>query len=445
MRLRTLATLSCVIVSAAALTACSSFGSKKKEAEAAEKVGRITMVLGDETLEADPSLISELVVLPAPRNLTNWSQSGGSLSKAIGHVAAGADFKVAWQTQAGKGSSKSSALISPPVGDEATIYVIDSKQVITAFSTASGAKQWSRALKSGNRQDKVGIGAGLALAGDKLLVASGLGFVAAFDASNGQELWRRTTEAPMTGAPAVSDGRVFVSSNNNDLIALDIETGAIIWSDQAISESARVLGSPSAAGVEDFIVVPYSSGELIAYLSANGRRLWDEALASAGQFTPISAINDIGARPVLGGGLVFAASQSGVFAAIDGRTGDRVWQQPIGATQAPALAGEYIFILGVEAELACIKASTGQVVWVKSLEKFDNEKKKKGRITYAGPIVASDRIVAVSSSGEALAFDPQSGEQIATLKLGSPAYIEPIAIGDKLFVLTDNGRLTAIR
>ena len=227
--------------------------------------------------------------------------------------------------------------------------------------------------------------------------------------------------------------------------ALDPATRDLLWADQAIAESARVLGSPSPAAVEDIVVAPYSSGEIIAYLASNGRRLWSEALASVGQFTPISSINDIGARPILGGGLVFAASQAGVLAAIDGRTGNRVWQQPIGTTQAPALAGEYLFIVGVEAELAASKAGTGQVVWVKDLTKFTNERKQKGRLTYAGPIIASGRMLGVSSQGELIAFDPQTGDETDRLKLGDPVYIEPIAVQDKLIVLTDDARLIAIR
>jgi len=249
----------------------------------------------------------------------------------------------------------------------------------------------------------------------------------------------------MTGSPTIKDGRIFVSSNNNEVLALDLATGAVLWSDQAIAETARVLGSPSPAAVEDIVVAPYSSGEVIAYLASNGRRLWSEALASVGQFTPISSINDIGARPVLGGGLVFAASQSGVLAAIDGRTGNRVWQQPIGTTQAPALAGEYLFVVGVDAELACIKAGTGQVVWVQELEKFKKPKDQKGRITYAGPVVANGRVLIASSKGELIAFDPQTGDETDRLKLGDPVYIEPIAVQDKLLILTDDARLIAIR
>ncbi|MDJ0920748.1 MAG: PQQ-binding-like beta-propeller repeat protein [Henriciella sp.] len=440
--------LGLVLIGASLLASCSILdrGREAREAAAEEdKAGRIAMVLGDEKLEPDPEMLSVEVTLPEPRVVESWEQAGSRASKAIGHISAGSAFEIAWRADAGAGSSRRSALTTPPVASSDTIYVIDSEQTVRAFDIDSGSRRWVTKLDSGNRRDGTGIGSGIALEGERLIVASGYGFVAALDRQSGDELWRTRTEAPMTGSPTIKDGRVFVSSNNNEIITLDLETGQTVWSDQAIAESARVLGSPSVAAIEDIVVVPYSSGEIIAYLASNGRRLWNEALASPGQFTPISAINDIGARPVLGGGLVFAASQSGVMAAIDGRTGNRVWQQPLGATQAPALVGEYLFVLGVEAELVCVNAATGQIVWVQELEKFRNERKKEGRITYAGPLIASGRIIAASSKGELLAFDPQTGNETARLKLTDPVYIEPIAVQDKLFVLTDDARLIAIR
>lgn len=431
------------------LAGCSLLSGDRAEREAQEaidKEGRITMVLGDESLQPDPTLLSEVIALPAARELTEgWPQAGSRASKAIGHISVASELDVAWRSDVGSGSDRKSALTSPPVASADTIYTIDSRQVVVATDASSGNRKWSEKLESGNRRDGTGFGAGLGLEGNRLIIASSFGFVAAMDATNGTELWRTETEAPMTGSPTIKDDRIFVSSNNNEVLALDLQTGELIWSDQAIAESARVLGSPSPAAVEEIVVAPYSSGEVIAYLASNGRRLWSEALASVGQFTPISSINDIGGRPILGGGLVFAATQSGVFAAIDGRTGNRVWQQPIGTTQAPALVGEYIFIVGVDAELACIKAGTGQVVWVQELAKFSNEKKEKGRLTYAGPIIASGRILIVSSQGELIAFDPQTGDETDRLKLGDPVYIEPIAVQDKLVVLTDDARLIAIR
>jgi outer membrane protein assembly factor BamB len=147
---------------------------------------------------------------------------------------------------------------------------------------------------------------------------------------------------------------------------------------------------------------------------------------------------------VLGAGLVYASSQSGTTVAIDGRSGARVWTQPVGSTRAPALVGRFLFVLGTESELACLDAGTGEAYWVTPLRQFQDQEDKKKRISYSAPIVASGRVIVVSSRGELLAFNPQDGTQTGSLKLGDTVYIEPIAAQGKLFVLTDDAKLIAI-
>ncbi|HRK67578.1 MAG TPA: PQQ-binding-like beta-propeller repeat protein, partial [Hyphomonas sp.] len=71
-------------------------------------------------------------------------------------------------------------------------------------------------------------------------------------------------------------------------------------------------------------------------------------------------------------------------------------------------------------------------------------KKKKKPISYSAPIVASGRVIVVSSRGDLLAFSPEDGSQTASLKLGETVYIEPIATQGRLYVLTDKGKLIAI-
>jgi outer membrane protein assembly factor BamB len=429
------------------LSACSVLGNRgnKDEVSEAEKDGRIAMVLGDQELQADPALAGTAITLPDAEPVEAWPQAGRRSTKITGHLSVAQNFDIAWSVNAGRGSDKTSALTTPPVANRDTVFVIDAAQSVRAFDAATGARRWQVSLDSGNRRDSVAIGSGIALDGDRLLIASAFGFVAALDVNSGAELWRTNTEAPMIGSPAVLDGRIFVASNNNETIAFDVDTGEVLWSDQAIAESARVLGSPSPAAADDIVIAPYSSGEVIAYLAPNGRRLWSEALAAPGQFTPISSINDIGARPVVGGGLVFATSQSGVMAAIEGRSGQIIWQQPVGSTQAPSLTGEYLFVSTTESQLVAVRAPTGQIFWVTQLDKYRNEDKKKGRITYAGPILASGRLIVASSSGELIAVNPETGSEMQRLKLGGPVFIEPIAVQDKLIVLTDEGRLIAIQ
>ena len=432
-----------------ALTACSSipfFGnSGNDDKEQLDKAGRVTMVLAEEAVEAKPELATESIELLPPTDMASWPEAGGTPAKAPGHVNAAPDLKIAWRNSVGKGSSNKSAVTTPPVASETAIYTLDADQTIYSTEISSGRTLWKKELKGLTKRDKTALGGGLAVTDGTLIVASGFGYVTRVSAEDGTELWKRELGVPMTGAPTVKDGTIFVASNNNEVFALDLETGETDWSDQAIAESARVLGSPSPAAIEDFVIAPYSSGEIIAYLANNGRRLWTDAISQAGRFTPISEINDIGSRPVLAGGLVFASSQSGITVAIDGRSGNRVWARPIGSTQAPALSGKFLFVIGTNATLAALDAGSGDAYWVTELPQYKNEKKKKKRISYSGPLLASGRILIVSSYCELLAFDPQTGEQTASLDIKDTTYIEPIAVQGKVFLLTDEAKLVAIQ
>ena len=47
--------------------------------------------------------------------------------------------------------------------------------------------------------------------------------------------------------------------------------------------------------------------------------------------------------------------------------------------------------------------------------------------------------------GQAVALDPQKGTQTATINLGAPALIPPVAMNGSLYVVTDKADLIAIR
>ncbi|MEO1475605.1 MAG: PQQ-binding-like beta-propeller repeat protein [Pseudomonadota bacterium] len=432
----------------ASLAACSvlDFGRAGREArEAEDKAGRIALAIGDQPLEADPEMVDVPVILPVATPIVEWPQAGARPNKVVGHTTAAANFEIEWRVKAADGTDRSNALSSPPVASATTIFLIDGEQTVRAFDVETGRRLWSADLKSGSRRDRRSFGGGIAVAGDQLVASSGFGFITLLDGETGDEIWRRDLGSPVSGAPTIKDDRILVVTQNNEVFALTLATGDIEWSDQAIAESARVLGAPSVAAIEDLVVAPFSSGEVIAYLSSNGRRLWSDALTRSGRFTPISALNDIAARPVLRAGLVYAASQSGVLAAIDGRSGQRVWSQPIGSVQAPALVGEYLFVSGVEGQVACLASNNGAVIWAEQLPRFKNEGKRRGRISYAGPMLASDRVVIASSEGELIGLSPQTGEEIDRINLRDPVFIEPIAVGDRMIILTDEGRLISVR
>ena len=155
-----------------------------------------------------------------------------------------------------------------------------------------------------------------------------------------------------------------------------------------MSETARVLSSPSPAVTQDILAVGYSSGELIAYLPANGRRLWTDTLTSTGRYTPLSAINDIAGKPTIQDGVVYAASHSGVLTAIDARSGARIWSRTFGSRQGPVIGGDYLFVVGTSGKVACFNKIDGKLAWTRELPEF-KDGNSENRIVWTGPLLAS--------------------------------------------------------
>lgn len=427
------------------LAGCGLFGGKKVALTEEEKAARITVNPFSENLTPDPALASTTITLPEATPATDWTQAGANASKMPPHLSAGEAFRVDWRASVA-GTTQNKRIVAAPVAKDGRIYVIDSNQKVSAFSTDNGNRIWERQFEAVNaKNDKHAVGGGLAIADDRLIVTSGFGFIEAMSLTDGSQLWHRRVENPMSGSPAILGNRAFVTSSNNEFYAVDVATGEIVWNDQAIAESARVLSSPSPAATNDILAVPYSSGELIAYLPANGRRLWQDTLTTVGRYTPLSAINDIAGRPSIQDGVVYAASHSGVLAAIDARSGARIWEAAFGSRLGPVISGDFLFIVGTGGKVACFNKIDGKLIWVRDLPEFRNPDQKKNRIVWTGPLIASNRLVVASSEGDVIALSPQNGETVAELEVGQPVYIEPIAAAGKIFVLGDKGSLIAIR
>ncbi len=410
-----------------------------------EKAARVTVNPLSENLTPDPALASATIALPAVEPSADWPQAGVNSAKHPANYAAGSQFKIDWRVGVGEGSGELKRIVAAPVARDGRIYTIDANQRVTATDIASGKRIWENKLKAANpKWDEYTVGAGLAITGDKLIVASGFAYVTALSLADGKEVWHRRVESPLSSSPAILGNRAFLTSTNNDFYAIDTDDGEIIWNDQALSESARVLSSPSPAVTQDILAVGYSSGELIAYLPANGRRLWTDTLTATGRYTPLSAINDIAGKPTIQDGVVYVASHSGILAAIDSRSGARLWSRVFGSRQGPVIGGNYLFVVGTNAKIAAFNRIDGKVAWVRDLPEF-KDNNQENRIVWTGPLMADGRLIITSSYGDVLALSPQNGETVAELTVGQGVLIEPIAAGGKIFLLTDQAQLIAIK
>jgi outer membrane protein assembly factor BamB len=242
---------------------------------------------------------------------------------------------------------------------------------------------------------------------------------------------------------------------DNTLLTFDAGTGAPGWTYQALSESARILAASSPAVSGDTVVAAFGSGELIALRAANGNDLWNNALSRASRTSALSEIRDIPGRPVIYGGDVFAVSHSGVFAATDLRTGAARWSLPVVGITSPLPEGDVVYVVGTDGKLICASRESGQIYWVHDMNPGWVAKKKGGlwgigaqeaaKPLWTSPILVNSRLVMSSSEGQLVALNAKTGELEKKLSLGAPSLMSPIAMGNMVYLVTDNAQLVALR
>ena len=87
----------------------------------------------------------------------------------------------------------------------------------------------------------------------------------------------------------------------------------------------------------------------------------------------------------------------------------------------------------------------GTIVWIQQLDSFKNEKKRKTRIAWSGPILAGDRLMVMSSTGKAVLLNPYNGSIINDFKVGGNVFVAPVIANETIYVLTDEAKLIALR
>jgi outer membrane protein assembly factor BamB len=407
---------------------------------------RVSVFAGRGELEPDKDTQSLVVTLPAPAVNDSWPQSGGFANYAMQHLAIGDSPQVVWTATVGKGSGASRILTTPPVIADGKVFTKDAESTVAAFDADTGKVLWSVTLKPEKGRDSDEFGGGLVWYGGRLFVTTGFAEVFSLNPANGEEFWHSSVSAPIRGAPLVFADRVFSTSIDNKLHAMAAVDGSDLWSFAGLSEVAGYVGGNSPAGSAEYVVAPFTSGELVCLRLDNGRTVWNESLVGAnrGELRAFGNLADIRGRPVIDRGLVYAMGSAGQVSAFDLRTGARKWDRAIGGNQTPWAAGEFVFVVTGSADVAALSRDSGKVKWATPLTQYMDSKRTKP-IQWAGPVLAGDRLLVAGTTGELLAISPYNGEIMGKVDMKAPVRLAPVVSNRTIYVLTDNGELIVLR
>lgn len=404
---------------------------------------RISVLQLQQQLEVDPQVTETAVTLPEPIANADWAQPGGNAAHNPGHVALGSNLRRLWSASIA-GSEPEARLLAGPVVAGGRVYVLGTDYQLSAFNAETGARLWRRTILRDGQEGNA-FGGGVTFHNGRLYATNGFGEAVALSPDNGEVIWRRRIAGPIRSAPTVSDGRVFVSAIDNQLITLDAETGALQWYHTGFLEPAALLGGSAAAVEGDTVIAPYSSGEVFALRVENGRQAWQDSLASVRRGENLTGLADIRGLPVLADGFAYAISHSGRMAAIDIRSGQRAWEQDIGGITTPAIVGDWVFVTTNDSQVVALTRRDGRVRWIAQLDRYEDPEDREGPILWTGPLAAGGRLILTNNLGELVEMSVTDGSVIRRTKLPDGANQQPVVAGNTLYILTEDGDLIAYR
>jgi len=249
------------------------------------------------------------------------------------------------------------SVIAAPASDDRALYMSVPYGRFVALDRESGNEIWS--FKA---EDDLGSPA---LADGKLFVPANVisdekAFYA-ISAADGKLAWKAPSKFPPDTVPAVADGKVIVTSNDDqsddgELLALDVATGKEIW-------KASAVASKSSASILDDKVV-FGGGDLFAHALdlKTGKEVWRSAIF--GKF-------DSRGGPAVAYGDVFLADRVGNIYRLDGKTGRRKWlwgdHQGLDIVgfdgQFPVIAGKTLYIGNGAGWLYALNVDSGRLLW----------------------------------------------------------------------------------
>jgi len=411
---------------------------------------RIPVLSETVSLTPSPALKGVDFSIAPPTPQPDWPTPGGNPEQSVEHVDAAPAFQIAWRRHIGMGDSKGqgvfyspmSYIIASPVVAEGKLFVLDGRSLLTALDAATGREIWRKDIDTKRGPGTDGFGGGVSYGDGLVYVTSGFRFIAAYDAKTGKQVWRVLTPTPVHGAATFAAGKLYVVDVSDQLQALDAKTGQSLWTYQALDESARMMIASSPAVTNDEVIAPFASGELVGVNIANGNDLWTDVLSLTNRNNALSEIRDIGGRPVISRGVAYAGGHSGVFAAVDVRTGQRNWALPTAVITSPWVSGDVVYVVDQQGRVICAARDSGQIYWIRDM---NLKLRKKYRAIYSSPILASNRLLMINSKGLIVALDPKTGQTQKTLRIGEPGFVSPIAAGGLVYFVTNSGDLIAVR
>ena len=219
-------------------------------------------------------------------------------------------------------------------------------------------------------------------------------------------LWTFQTRGAIWGTPAVSDGTVYVGSDDGNLYAVDSRSGSLQWK---FATQGIIRSRPAVVG--NLVYIASDDGNAYAVDVRDGTPVWSteignresreerEHLEASGKPTGFDIWQS---SPVVANGQVFVGSLDGNVYALAADTGAILWTFKTGdkIRATLAVASGTVFVGSWDKALYALDAATGSLRWKSML----------GGQVQTTALFADGVVYCASRKASVVAVDARNGE-----------------------------------
>ena len=336
-------------------------------------------------------------------------------------------LKSRWSRGVGDGQGEGLYKINPLlVGD--SIYVASAEGRVASVDPDSGRVRWKTDLD-------LALSGGVGHHGKSIFVGASEGLVMRLSADSGEEIWRTAVSGEVLSAPQ-GDGRyVIAQTYDGKLMGFDYETGGISWtytSDVPVL-TLRGTGTPMILG--DNAIAGFADGKVVAINLRSGNVAWEARVAIPQGRSEIERIVDIDGSMALQGGELYVASYQGRLAAIDTRSGRRLWQRNVSSVSGVGVGFGNVYVADDDGTVSAFLRNGQGVRW----QNIDLGFRELSR-----PTPVNSYVAVVDFEGYLHLLSQVDGEIVGRTKVDSSgARADMIARGNRLFIYANDGALKA--